>query len=309
MQGKLISIGHDGDGLKSLTLKAWDLSSPSTTTAPTTITTSKLFPSGKPPEGDLTAIALSAHQWPAVVIAVGLSTGSVQLLKGDALKGKLARAFPPQTLPGGGGSITSLHFSGPQHIFATSSTHVAAISAQTGQQVMTDDCGAQPGCTAVVEDSKELLLAGPEAVCFYSVEEGRKAAFAIKGEKHAVACFGRFLIATTPTTTSTAIASLQVFDLHNKILGAAVEMIPPVQWVVSCPGLGVVAADAAGAGVKLMERTLSEKLEALYRSGSYHLALSVAIAEKVRISLLVQAVYIKALLSILSVLYTMYLLL
>jgi hypothetical protein len=49
----------------------------------------RLFPAKQPPAGTVTAVAASDAAWPQLQIAVGLSSGGVQLMRGDADKGDI----------------------------------------------------------------------------------------------------------------------------------------------------------------------------------------------------------------------------
>ena len=68
--GKLLTVGHDGaagdagsEGLKALTLKAWAVEGLRSEATPPCSLTLKLFGSGKPPEGALTAVGGRAGGW------------------------------------------------------------------------------------------------------------------------------------------------------------------------------------------------------------------------------------------------------
>ena len=147
------------------------------------------------------ASAICVQAWPSVSVALGTSTGAVHLFTGDAVKGKLAPPFGRHVLrsAAASGGITALHFSGagPQlHMFALSHVSLAALSAATGHVLLEDDCGAAPGCSALSPDG-ELLVAAADAVFFYTAEEGRKAAAAIKGSTSSIA--GSTAISTAST--------------------------------------------------------------------------------------------------------------
>lgn len=54
--------------------------------AATATATVRLFPAKQPPAGSVSALAVSDAAWPQLQIAVGLSGGGVQLMRGDADK-------------------------------------------------------------------------------------------------------------------------------------------------------------------------------------------------------------------------------
>jgi hypothetical protein len=73
----------------------------------------------------------------------------------------------------------------------------------------------------------------------------------------------------------------QVFDLQNKVIAASAPVEPPVRWIAhSGPGC-IDVGDATCGVTRLSERPFSEKLEALYKSRSYQLAVAVAETEQV----------------------------
>ena len=289
MQGRLVAVGDDGEGLKALTLRAWDASALRAGVTPPPAASARLFAAGKTPDGELGAVAVDAQQWPAVTAAVGLPTGAVHLIKGDAVKGKFPAPFARHDMRSGAAAgVSALHFAGgaaDRHVFAVSSAAVAALSARSGQVLFEEECGAAPGCSAVTP-RQELLLAGADAVHFFSAEEGRKAAFAVKGEKHAVGAFKHYLLAVVPedpgVSPSTAAPSsplvLRVFDLAHRVVAASAPVRGRVRWL-AVGGGGGVAADDSGGAVRLRERPLADRLDAMYRSRSFQLALSVAGAE------------------------------
>ena len=141
-----------------------------------------------------------------MAVALGLSNGAVHLLRADVPKSKVAAPVPAAQLrdagsaagsaAGGSGSgITALHFvpapsaaAGAEaggsstahtgrrgetaaapglHLFAVGAARLAAFDARTGRRLLDDECGAAPGCSAV-SCKGELMLAGPEAVYFYT---------------------------------------------------------------------------------------------------------------------------------------------
>ncbi|PRW51086.1 vacuolar -sorting-associated 11-like protein isoform A [Chlorella sorokiniana] len=168
------------------------------------------------------------------------------------------------------------------HLFAVGSVRLAAFDARTGRRLLDDECGAAPGCSAV-SSKGELMLAGSEAVYFYTAEEGRKAAFALRGEKLAVAAARHYLVAVIAEDASPepGQAVAQVFDLQNKVIAASAPVEPPVRWIAhSGPGC-IDVGDATCGVTRLSERPFSEKLEALYKSRSYQLAVAVAETEQV----------------------------
>lgn len=288
----MVAIGEEADGLKSLSLKCWDLNGLRSGTTPPVLAATKIFAASKLPEGTLQAASSYIQEWPQVIVTLGTSTGAVHIYKGDAVKGKLtapfAVAYVLQGAQGAGGGVTALHFAGTGpalHLFALSATSLVGLSVVTGQPLLEDACGASPGCSTVTR-SGELLVAGPDAVNFYTAEEGRKAAVAIKGSKHALIAFKHYVAAAVPDDSAAADAAagggtvLRVFDVANKVIAATAAVDPPVRWVVGGAN-AVLGVDASGAAVRFTERSLEHRLESLFRSRSFQLALRIAHAEGV----------------------------
>jgi hypothetical protein len=179
-QGKLLSVGQDGEGLRNLTLKAWAVEGLRPGATPAVLASPcRLLPGAKAApaasgggEGNLSAVALHCAEWPAVVVAVGLSTGTLHTLRADAAKSKVTVPVPAAQLrdSGASGGITALHLvlaggsgrgghSGqpdvaaaghPElHLFAVGSSRLAAFDVKTGRKVGLVDrshcCCCSPG--------------------------------------------------------------------------------------------------------------------------------------------------------------------
>ena len=271
-----------------------------------------MFAASKLPEGTLQAAAAYVDEWPAVSVALGTSTSGVHIYKGDATKGKLTPApFGCRVLRFGGGGngsgsggagtshksdshpsngVTAVHFAGSGnslHLFALTAGSLAAISLATGQFLVQDECGAGPGGSALTSGG-ELLVAGTDAVHYYTAEEGRKAAVAIKGSKHAVVAFRHYIAAAVPddasatsdngassNSTDSSNTVLRIFDAANKLVAATAPVNPPLKWIVA-GSRGILAADNSGAAIRLWEKPLEQRLESLFRSRSFQLALRIA---------------------------------
>ncbi|EFN56788.1 hypothetical protein CHLNCDRAFT_144280 [Chlorella variabilis] len=293
VKGKLLTVGEDGEGLRNVHLKGWAVeglrpgASPAVAAQPCRLLPSAPKASAAAGEGSLSAAALHCAEWPAVSVALGLSTGAVHTLKADVAKGRVAAPVPAAALRDGGGpgGITALHFvagsggnsgsSGTSagaadlHLFAVGGARLAAFDVRTGHRVVEEECGAPRGCTA----------------------EGRKAAFAVRGEKLAVAAARHYLVVVLADDTAgggsgsaagAQAAVAQVYDLHNKVVAASAPVAPPVQWVATHAAPGCIdIADASGGVTRLAEKPFGEKLEAMYKSRAYQLAAAVAETEQV----------------------------
>lgn len=195
-QGKLLTVGEDGEGLRNLQLKAWAAEGLRPGAAPSLLelpcrllpAAPKVAPSAAgASEGVLAAVALRCTDWPSVAVAVGLSNGTVHILRADAAKAKATAPVPAAQLRDAGGSLSALHFAvaaaaGPGlasgaagaaggaaelHLFAVGPARLAAFDVRTGHRLLEDECGCRPGCSAVSAWG-ELMVAAPEAVFFYT---------------------------------------------------------------------------------------------------------------------------------------------
>ena len=172
-QGKLLSVGQDGEGLRNLTLKAWAVEGLRPGATPAVLASPcRLLPGAKAApaasgggEGNLSAVALHCAEWPAVAVAVGLSTGALHTLRADAAKSKVTVPVPAAQLrdSGASGGITALHLvpaggsgghsgqpaaaaAGPElHLFAVGSSRLAAFDVKTGRKVGLTRLCAGPG--------------------------------------------------------------------------------------------------------------------------------------------------------------------
>eukprot|EP00887_Chlorella_sp_A99_P001223 scaffold14.g1223.t1 len=195
------------------------------------------------------------------------------------------------------------------HMYVVWPGRAAAYEAKAGGLLWVDDAGSSAGGSAgdggggaaaavepaisAVTPGGELLVAGPDAISVYSAEEGRKAAFAVAGRKQLLAAVRHYVVVAVAAAAAAAAGGgggdgsgaveLRVLDLSNKArervaAASAAVPSPPLRWAEYYRG-ALCAGDSAGNVIRLREKSLGEKLEALYRSRSYQLALGVAGAE------------------------------
>jgi hypothetical protein len=291
--GRLAALGEEEEGIKTMTLKAWDLAGLQSGVTPPPLAAAKIFAASKLPEGEVQATAVCLKEWPIVAVALGTSRGALHVLRGNAIKSKITPPYGRYLLRSAaqaGGGVTDVHFAGfraggEPHIFAVAANAMAAISLTSGEQLMSDDCGARPKCSAVTRDD-ELVLAGPEAISFYTAEEGRKAAVAARGEKLGAAVYRHYVAVSMPgegmqrNGVEESQTVFQVFDVSHKVIAASAVLRGAVQWVVRVKQ-GLVVAEVFGTVVRFVERPLEARLEALFRVRAFQLALKVAQAENV----------------------------
>jgi hypothetical protein len=88
----------------------------------------RLFPVKQPPTGTVTAVAASDAAWPQLHLAVGLSSGGIQLMRGDADRG-VQRCCPDQ------GSLQAATFTALKYI-------PDAVSLESSLSVQPSNCAS-----------------------------------------------------------------------------------------------------------------------------------------------------------------------
>ena len=154
VQGKLLTVGADGEGLKGLFIKGWAVEGLRPGATPAVLASpARLLPGGPASKassaagsvgggaGDaaLTAVALHCGEWPTAAVALGLSSGAVHMLRADVAKSKVTAPVPAAHLHGaGGGSSSSASTSG------ITALHFAQAAAAAGSS----SAGGQPAAVA-----------------------------------------------------------------------------------------------------------------------------------------------------------------
>lgn len=301
------------NGGDSLIVKAWDTSGLGSGVVPVLLVSTRI--TSKLPEmaSDGFGVAsISLSEGPFVRVAFGTAAGVVHVYQGtlnDTKATKLMPLFQPSGyLMGQPRSmqelkdaeplheITALHFveamppdlNGPRtpHLFAVSRSALVALDLKTGQSMYEDDgCGAEKHCSAILESNGELLLAKDDAVYFFTAEEGRKTAAAIRGKKHAVARCGKKYVAIVTAEDVTGSASqvkhAKIFDPLKKIFAACVPLKTPfsIAWLLTLPERNansnvVIVAGSGGEVLSLLEKKLEERLSVLTHARAFQAAIT-----------------------------------
>ncbi|KAL4429983.1 hypothetical protein ABPG77_004353, partial [Micractinium sp. CCAP 211/92] len=313
-KGKLLTVGEDGEGLRNLQLKAWAVeglrpgAAPSPLAPPCRLLPAapKVAPSAAgASEGVLAAVALRCTDWPSVAGGGWAVQWHGAHPASRRCQGKGHRTRAGRTAAGRGGQPLGAALCG-----------VGGGRSRTGERRSGHSRRGPPSCTSLrwgrlawrplmcapgtgcwrmsaaaargqrSEARGELMVAAPEAVFFYTAEEGRKAAYSVRGEKLALAAARHYAVVVlaeegAPGGGAASQALVQVYDLQNKVVAASAPLEQPLAWLLPHAGGACIdVGDAAGGVVRLTEKPLAEKLEALYRSRSYQLAVAVAEAEQ-----------------------------
>ena len=305
--GRLLALGEnmEGEGIKGLMLKIWGPKSLFAGTNPSASVALKLFGSNKVPEGSITAAAISSAQWPTVSIALGTSQGLVHVYRGDVLKHKISEPYSNIVLhPGQSQQINHLRFAldnfNQEYLFIVADSCIKAVDICTGQAVIHDNHGAASGCSTV-NSCGELMLCNNDAIEFYTVSEGRKAALAIRGRKTQVAvfhhyigiCMGREDLGSVSHEKDVSYGESQeksveftLYDYKNKVIGASASFAKDdIKWIAPLK-TGVIIVYGAGEALFFQERTLQQKLDILFKLRAFQLALKIAETENVSRSII-----------------------
>ena len=188
-------------------------------------------------------------------------------------------------------------------VFLVQGGRVHAWNLATGQKVLEDDCSTSsvqstgsplppmrkldPSTTMMPHG--KLAVATPEAVYFYTADEGRTSAFALPGRKHILISVGKYMAVSLPSEEDgqSNRLTVNVYDLDNKVIAASIGSLEaPIAWAASSSSSISAAApkdssfltlaDAQGTVLRLTEKSLAERLEPLYKARAFGLALSLA---------------------------------
>ena len=179
-QGKLVTVGEDGEGLRNLHLRAWAVeglradASPAALAPPARLLPAPPKAPAGGPEPSLAAAALRCADWPSTWVALGLSTGSTYILKVDAAKGKAAAPLPPAQLRDAGTSrgISALHFA---RAGCASAPPAAAAAAEPGAAAAAVAGGTAAAAAAAAGAGElHLFVVGASRVAALEARTGQR---------------------------------------------------------------------------------------------------------------------------------------
>eukprot|EP00897_Mesotaenium_endlicherianum_P008071 jgi/Mesen1/7292/ME000373S06354 len=307
----LVTVGEEdgssSSALASTTLKLWDLdkfsgegaASPvaasssaaaaadssggsSSAASPTCMRSIKVFPP-KFPEAKIAHFSVLEEAHPVLLIAFGLDSGFVYLIRGDVSRERVARiklAVDPALNSKPAAPITGLGFrqEGAQvQLFAVSQVSVNVFdmsSPQQAPQKRTLDLLGCPNKCVVMSDCQELVAGRQEAVYFYDAD-GRGPCWAFEGPKHRLAWFRSYLLIVAADPRKAERSLLTIYDLKNKLIAHSAP-VPGGGEVAHllCEWGAVVVVTRDGRAAGLGEKDMGSKLEMLFRKSLYNVAIN-----------------------------------
>ncbi|KAJ7630509.1 hypothetical protein FB45DRAFT_1150875 [Roridomyces roridus] len=289
-RGILVTVG-DEDSTHTSLLKIWDLEKKAS--VPPLLRSTKIQSKPHP----VCTIALSAT---LSHLAVGFADGTVLLYRhiDQSINNNTALLKPRTVHESPTEPITGLGFSDSKSLFVVTTNRVLSYSvsgAGSNKATVVDDVGCGLGCAAMDWRGHDVIVAREEAIYVCGVES-RGACYAYEGTKSFVRSHLNYLVIVSPPITAKAsaayrtirnfaarnsadtdITKVTVFDPENKIVGYSDAFTQGVREIISIPEWGdVYILGNDGTLVQLREKPFSAKLEMLYRSSMYPVALNLA---------------------------------
>ncbi|KAJ7169515.1 hypothetical protein C8R46DRAFT_1089039 [Mycena filopes] len=291
--GVLVTVGED-ESARSTVLKIWDLEKKAP--APPLLRSTKMQLTKPHP---VCTIALSGN---LSHLAVGFADGTVLLYRhiDQSINNNTALLKPRTVHESPTEPITGLGFSESKSLFVVTtnrvlSYQVAGPGSGNSKATVVDDIGCGLGCAAMDWRGHDVVVAREEAIYVCGVES-RGACYAYEGHKSFVRSHLNYLVIVSPpitpttsaayrtvrnfaarSTTDADITKVAVFDPENKIVGYSGTFTQGVREVISIPewgGIYILGND--GTLLQLLEKPFSAKLDMLYRSSMYPVALNLA---------------------------------
>lgn len=165
-------------------------------------------------------------------------------------------------------------------VFSLPAVMSAASSAIRIAPLVLDDRGARAGCSAVVPDTCELVVARMEGLFSFSVED-RGGAAGIEGEKDHMGAVGRYILVSGPEDRTQQKAVLTAYDLRNKLIGHSHPLaVGERVLAILRDGDTSFVLTTLGAVHLLREKSTAAKIELLLKKAMFPLALTIAAEEQ-----------------------------
>ncbi|KAJ6501655.1 hypothetical protein C8R47DRAFT_1253435 [Mycena vitilis] len=290
-RGVLVTVGEE-ESARAPVLKIWDLEKKAT--APPLLRSTKMQFSKPHPVCTIALSETLSH------LAVGFADGTVLLYRHidqsinnntPLLKPRTVHESPTEP-------ITGLGFSESKSLFVVTTNRVLSYQVSgtgSGKATVVDDIGCGLGCAAMDWRGNDVVVARDEAIYVCGVES-RGACYAYEGHKSFIRSHLNYLVIVSPPITPTASAAYRtvrnfaarnptdtditrvaVFDPENKIVGYSGTVTQGVRDIISIPEWGgVYILGNDGSLLQLLEKPFSAKLDMLYRSSMYPVALNLA---------------------------------
>ena len=303
----LLTVGLDDDSGRNsstesagrVTLKVWDYNRLHPTSGPVCLRTIRPFASkekffqtssSRSDLGDgqtVTVVSVHEERVPNMTVSLGLSDGTVLVIRGDVVRDKVNRVKLSVRGEAGGGagspddSITGLgyHTEGSSLILFVV-TRVRSQGYNLGGlgatfqpiRLFDEPEGADLDCAVVTPDNA-FAVGRTEAVFLYGVD-GKGPCYVFEGRKHKLLWFKRYLCSLSSRPSSDRMV-LTVYDLKNKMITFNDDVDEVAHIVHEWDALHVLLRDQ-GQSFVLREKQMSTKLELLFRKNLYNVALQLA---------------------------------
>nr|GAT43681.1 predicted protein [Mycena chlorophos] len=290
-RGILVTVGED-ESVRAPVLKVWDLEKKVAT--PPLLRSTKIQLT-KPHPVCTMALSVSLSH-----LAVGFADGTVLLYRhiDQSITNNTALLKPKTVHESPAEPITGLGFSQSKFLFVVTTNRVLSyqVSGSGGSKAaVVDEVGCALGCATMDWREHDVVVAREEAIYVCNVES-RGACYAYEGRKSFVRSHLNYLVIVSPPTTAsttamhrtirnfaarngtdTEITRVSIFDAENKIVGFSGPFTQGVREVISIPEWGgVYILGNDGSLTQLLEKPFSAKLDMLYRSSMYPVALNLA---------------------------------
>ncbi|GAA95494.1 uncharacterized protein L969DRAFT_85167 [Mixia osmundae IAM 14324] len=306
VKGIIVSLGEDAS--QTLVLKVWDIRHLEKTSGnPRLLGQARVQQGQRPHPATVLSLTSSLSH-----IAAGFADGSVlfwrnvdQALSSHAASDNAATVTlaKPKAVPSFSSEpITGLEFwtsaAQQQALWIVTTSKVWSYTltgkASGNAPTITDELGAPLRCVASMPNG-DMVLARSEALYVYG-SEGRGACFAYEGPKTLIASHGSYIVIVSPPQSPSAasasptvrryvnnrngkvladVSRITLFDPENKLVAFSDTIESTITQVVSEWGdIFLVLLD--GRLIRLEERSMDHKLNALYSKNLYLLALGMA---------------------------------
>ncbi|KAJ7814129.1 hypothetical protein B0H14DRAFT_2850933 [Mycena olivaceomarginata] len=290
-RGVLVTVGED-ESARAPVLKIWDLEKKANT--PPLLRSTNMQVTKPHPVCTIALSATLSH------LAVGFADGTVVLYRhiDQSINNNTPLLKPRTVHESPSEPITGLGFSESKTLFVVTTNRVLSYQvsgAGSGKATVVDDVGCALGCAAMDWRGHDVVVAREEAIYVCGVES-RGACYAYEGNKSFIRSHLNYLVIVSPPITPSASAAFRtvrnfaarnptetditkvaVFDPENKIVGYSGTFTQGVRDIVSIPEWGgVYILGNDGTLVQLLEKPFSAKLDMLYRSSMYPVALNLA---------------------------------
>lgn len=275
----LISIGEDDEGINP-TIKVWNLDKSDKNKNPQCVRTIKISHENKAYTVSAFVVLENLTQ-----IAVGLVNGAVILYRGDISRDRSTKI---KTIHKADYPITGLGFRehGKNVYLFVVTPNTVDVFSTAGREIREtlDNRGCELGLSTMTDTDQDVIVGKNEAVYFYN-PDGPGPCFVLEGEKKMVGWFRNYLAIVARDTKSKSLQQQQqqisrkntliLYDLKNKFAGFLGNFTDVIFLFSEWTSIFVLTGDKQL--FQLKEKDTSTKLETLFKTNLYVLAISLAV--------------------------------